>query len=118
MTLSVFFILIALSERAADLEFRIFVCALLGVVGAASLFGGYQLFANSGRRPNPNLGAASFFAGFGALLIVLVAMVTFGPWRPHQEGVFPERILDLNAPPAAIERVSPTPVRPQGGARG
>ena len=118
MTLSVFFLLVALSERAADLEFRIFVCVLLGVVGAASLFGGYQLFANSGRRPNPNLGAASVFAGFGALLIVLVAAMTFGPWRPHPEGVFPMRILDLNAPPAAVDRVSPAPVKPEGGARG
>jgi hypothetical protein len=66
-------------------------------------------------RPNPNLGAAVFFAGFGALLVVV--LMTFGPWRPHGEGVFPERVLDLNAPPAAIERVSPT-ARPLGGDRG
>jgi hypothetical protein len=116
MTLSAFSLLVALSERAADLEFRIFFCALLGAVGVASLFGGCQLFANGGRRPNPNLGAAGFFAGFGALLIGLVAMMTLGPWRPPEPGVFPERILDLNAPPAAIERVSPTPARPEGGA--
>jgi hypothetical protein len=116
MALSLFFFLVALSERAADLNFRALVCTFLAVVGAASLFGGYQLFANSTARPN--LGAAGFFAGFGALLIILVVMMTLGPWRVRDEGVFPMRVLDLNAPPAAIERVSPTPTPPGGGAGG
>jgi hypothetical protein len=90
--------------EAAMLDLRELVCAFLAVVGAVSLFGGYRLFANA---RGGNVAAAAFFAGFGAVLIVLVAMMTLGPWRVRQESVFPIRVLDLNIPPAAIEKVGP-----------
>jgi len=92
------------------------------VVGAASLYGGCRLLARDiqsaarQRGPflnqairGPNIASGLFFAALGAILIILVAMAAVGPWREREPGPFPMHILDLTAPPAAIERVPPPP---------
>jgi hypothetical protein len=40
----------------------------------------------------------------GAILIVLVAMATVGPWREHSPRAFPVHIIDLQQPISAAER--------------
>ncbi|HEX4196599.1 MAG TPA: hypothetical protein VHZ26_04080 [Caulobacteraceae bacterium] len=81
--------LIPPTEHRAELELRALVCAFLAVVGAVSLFGGYWLFANGRRGPRNNTAVASFFTGFGVVLIALVVILTVGPWRLHRPPVFP-----------------------------
>ena len=54
-------------------------------------------------------------AGFGAVLIVAVILLVLGPWRERHDDVFPMHVLDLSAPPAAIERAQP-PASPHGAA--
>jgi uncharacterized membrane protein YidH (DUF202 family) len=81
--------LIPPTEHRAELELRTLVCAFLALVGAVSLFGGYWLFANSQRAPRNNTAVATFFTGFGVVLIALIVMLTVGPWRLHHAHVFP-----------------------------
>src|SRR5580658_8991111 len=93
-------------------------------VGAAILYGGVHLVRGAiptAEQRRIALGAAvrrsdavsgTIFIIFGASLIVLVAMATIGPWRERDKEPFPVRVLDLSAPPAAIERAAPRPVPP------
>jgi hypothetical protein len=101
-----------IGERAVALEQLVSICLL--VVGAGCLLGGYRLFAAGAGQKGHNAGPASFFAGFGAVLIVAVILLVLGPWRERHDDVFPMHVLDLNAPPAAIERVPP-PAPPHNG---
>jgi hypothetical protein len=57
------------------------VSLFLLVVGAGCLFGGYRLFAAGAGIKGHNLAPASFFAGFGAVVILLVVWLTLGPGR-------------------------------------
>jgi hypothetical protein len=86
------------------------------VVGAASLFGGIRLLRRravaDGRGPPLGATPGLVFAILGAGLIALAAMGTVGPWRPRHAEPFPMRVLDLSAPPAAIERARPLPLSP------
>jgi hypothetical protein len=101
-----------IGERAVALQQLVSICLLL--IGAGCLLGGYRLFAAGAGQKGHNAAPASFFAGFGALLIVAVILLVLGPWRVVHQDVFPMRVLDLNAPPAAIERVPP-PTPPHSG---
>jgi hypothetical protein len=98
-----------IGEQAFRLEEM--VSLFLVIVGAGCLFGGYRLFAAGVAVRGHNLAPASFFAGFGALVILLVIWLTLGPWRMRYNDVFPMHVPDLNAPPAAIERPPPPPPR-------
>ncbi|HXQ09885.1 MAG TPA: hypothetical protein VN805_02680 [Caulobacteraceae bacterium] len=96
-----------IGERAVALEQLVSIFMLL--IGAGCMFGGYRLFAAGAGQKGHNAAPASFFAGFGALLIVAVILLVLGPWRVRYDDVFPMHVLDLNAPPAAIERPQPPP---------
>ncbi|HXQ47505.1 MAG TPA: hypothetical protein VN806_12865 [Caulobacteraceae bacterium] len=100
-----------IGEQAFQLEEIVSIFLL--IVGAGCLFGGYRLFAAGVGIKGHNLAPASFFAGFGALVILAVIWLTLGPWRLHYSDVFPMRVPDLNAPPAPVER--PSPPAPNGG---
>ena len=101
-----------------------FMCGFMVLVGAACIVLGVRLIqtfdmgATSGadafariRTQVVGVAPAAVCILFGATIIGLVLMNTVGPWRPAPAGPFPLRILDLNAPPAAIERTHP-PVEP------
>jgi hypothetical protein len=100
-----------IGERAVALQQLVGIFLLL--IGAGSLLGGYQLFAAGAGQKGHNAAPASFFAGFGAFLIVVVIILIAGPWRVRHDDVFPMHVLDLNAPPAAIERPPPAPPPPE-----
>jgi hypothetical protein len=94
------------------------VCAFAVVVGLASLYVGLRLFAR-GRSAifGPGVWASPAPVGVllalcGVALIFMVGMTLAGPWRNHDQTQIPLRVLDLNIPPAAIERVSPPPSPP------
>jgi drug/metabolite transporter (DMT)-like permease len=107
MALTLFFSLIPPTEYRAETELQALVCGFLCVVGAASLFGGYWLFANGERAPRYNAVVAAFFTGFGVLLIVLVFMITIGPWRHREPPVFPARIVGPYAGLSETDRGGP-----------
>jgi hypothetical protein len=107
-----------IGERAVALQQLVSIVLLL--VGAGCLLGGYRLFAAGAGQKGHNAAPASFFAGFGALLIIAVTLLILGPWRVPYDDVFPMHVLDLNAPPAAIERVplpAPPPAAPSNARR-
>jgi hypothetical protein len=117
MALTLFFSLIPPTEYRADTELRALVCGFLGVVGAASLLGGYWLFANGERAPRYNGVVAAFFAGFGVLLIALVFMITIGPRKHLEPPVFPARIVDPYAGVTETERGGPPLASPGAALR-
>lgn len=43
----------------------------------------------------------------GAGMVGISLMSAVGPWRPHDEPVFPMRVLDLNTPPSPLDRTHP-----------
>lgn len=90
-------------------DLRTLVCVSLALASAGSLYGGYRLLSAGAGEPLHNAEPVAFFAGFGVLFALLVVMMTVGPWRAREAGVFPMHVLDLSAPPAAIERVKPGP---------
>jgi hypothetical protein len=86
---------------------RDLLCVSLVFVGAGCLLGGYRLFHAGVGIKGHNLAPATFFAGFGAFIIVMVIMLTLGPWREPTSGVFPMRVIDLNAPSEPIQHRAP-----------
>jgi hypothetical protein len=104
-----------IGERAVALQQVVSIFLLM--IGAGSLFGGYRLFAAGAGAKGHNAVPVAFFAGFGAFLIVVVIALLIGPWRVRYQDVFPMHVLDLNAPPAAIERVQPPPPPPPDNAQ-
>jgi hypothetical protein len=93
------------------------VCTFGVVAGAAIIYLGLLLFArgpvdSSGRsirfpRPDERLAnaapASALLVVGGALIFRVVATIP-GPWRKPTTPHFPVHVLDLNTPPAAIER--------------
>jgi hypothetical protein len=89
------------------------------VADAASVYGGFRLMrigtsrAGSARPERPDAtaggeaGTAAFFIVLGMILLAVAGMLVVGPWRAPEPRPFPIRVMDLNIPPAAIERVPP-----------
>jgi hypothetical protein len=91
-----------------DLHQLVYAFAIILALGAiyvgilmirADLSGGRRLAA---RHDNGVLGG--LLALFGAIVIVLVVLVTLGPWRERSPRAFPVHILDLQQPISQPER--------------
>lgn len=83
------------------MDVRLFLCASFAMAGLACFYTALRIIF----RGAP--GIASVLTGMGALSIAAVWMMSAGPWRQHDPGVFPMAVVDLSAPPAAIERDQP-----------
>ena len=86
------------------------VYAFAVILAVAAIYVGILMVRadiSGGRRLAPshdNGVLGGILAVFGAVLIVLVAMVTVGPWREHSPRAFPVRIIDLQQPISQAER--------------
>jgi hypothetical protein len=93
--------------------------------GGACLYAGFWLLlasmAAARRRPSTSLAAGDqpAVAGPGTLLVVvggailvMSVMTIPGPWRKPEATHFPIHVLNLDIPPAAIERDSRPPASP------
>jgi hypothetical protein len=103
------------------LELQQFVCVLGVIAGVASIYGGFRLFlggaAGNGEPQTSPLGAqarpskaalGTFFLVLGVVFITSVATTVVNGWRNRESWIFPMHILNLEAPPAAIEAVKPS----------
>jgi hypothetical protein len=102
------------------LELQQFVCVFGVIAGVASIYGGFRLFlggaAGDGERQTSPLGAqarpskaalGTFFLVLGVVFITSVATTVVNGWRNRESWIFPMPVLNLEAPPAAIEAVKP-----------
>ncbi|HLK25856.1 MAG TPA: hypothetical protein VKT30_14480 [Caulobacteraceae bacterium] len=80
------------------------VAVSLLMIGSACMLGGYRIFAAGAGQKGHNAGPAGFFALVGALLVLLVAGLSLGPWRVRQDVVFPMHVVDLTRPLDPIAR--------------
>ncbi|HVY34673.1 MAG TPA: hypothetical protein VG960_09660 [Caulobacteraceae bacterium] len=80
------------------MDIRLYLCAAFVVAGLAWLLCAMRVLVRGSG------GAATVFASMGALSLAAVWMMWSGPWRSSDQGLFPMAVLDLSAPPAAIER--------------
>ena len=88
------------------------------ILAVAAIYVGFLMVRSgvTGRRPISLSGQDGVLGGvlaaFGAVLILLVAMATLGPWREPSPQAFPVHIMDLQQPISQAERdalKSPTP---------
>jgi hypothetical protein len=84
------------------MDARLFLCASFVIAGLACFYTALRIIF----RGAP--GIASVLTGMGALSLAAVWMMSAGPWRHQDQGVFPIAVVDLSAPPAAIERDQPS----------
>lgn len=91
---------------------RLFMCISFAIIALGFYYWACRIFIRGDGAPDHNAGAAVFFFGLGSLCLLAVGMMTFGPWRYVEEGIFPMHVLDLSAPPAAIEKVTVTTMPP------
>ena len=91
---------------------RLFLCISFVIIALALYYWACRIFIRGDGAPDHNASAALFFFGLGSLCLLAVGMMALGPWRYVEEGIFPMHILDLSAPPAAIERVNASTMPP------
>lgn len=90
------------------------------LAGAASLYGGLRLIlrgAGGDKAARARVALGGTFLVIGAALIAVVVTLLAGAWREHRASVFPIHILDLHAPPAAIEAEKPPSPPPEASSQ-
>ena len=93
---------------AYDLHQLVYAFAV--ILAAAAIYVGILMVradVSGGRRLAPshdNGVLGGLLAVFGAVVIVLVAMATVGPWRERSPKAFPVHIMDLQQPISEPER--------------
>jgi hypothetical protein len=105
-------------RRATDNHYRLLaaydlhqlVYAFAIILAVAAIYVGILMVradVSGGRRLAPshdNGVLGGILAVVGAVVIVLVAMATVGPWREHTPPAFPVHIMDLQQPISQAER--------------
>jgi len=105
-------------RRATDNHYRLLaaydlhqlVYAFAIILAIAAIYVGLLMVradVTGGRRLAPshdNGVLGGILAVFGAVVIVLVAMATVGPWRERSPRAFPVHIMDLQQPISEAER--------------
>jgi hypothetical protein len=91
-----------------DLRQLVYACAI--ILAASAIYVGILMVRAdaAGRRritaSDQNGLLGGMLVVFGTILMVLVGMVTLGPWREQSPGVFPVHIVDLQSPISEAER--------------